>query len=194
MQSLLYTPRTRCPSTSVPRAKHLDRLEVGHAHSRTLAMAEVAPRAEVLFNFDVIKPASSPPPGVVGTRGLVCTNPGGPRPPCPATRSQNPERERESGRGVQRPGHRGHPRWPTAVGVSGPAPAEHTATSEDRPYPRTGYPSASGATAPHPDPNPLTPEPTTATQERSQAGVKAIPRGTIHLRAMARQLPEFQQL
>lgn len=54
-------------------------------------MAEVARRAGVFF--EVIKPASSVPPGVVGTPGLVCTNPSRPRPHCPATGSQNPKRE-----------------------------------------------------------------------------------------------------
>jgi hypothetical protein len=33
-----------------------------------------------------------------------------------------------------RPDIVGHPRWSTATGVPGPAPAEHTATGEDRPY------------------------------------------------------------
>ena len=99
-------------------------------------MAEIARRTDVLFDT---KPASSVPPGVVSTPGLVCTNPSGPR-HCPATSSQNPKRQnppaRESGRAVQRP-----------PAVPGPAPAQHTATGEDRPWPRTSYPSAGGVVA-----------------------------------------------
>jgi hypothetical protein len=147
-----------------------------HAHSTTLAMAEITPYTGVLS--EVIKSAPSLPPGVVGSGGLVCPNSGEPRPHPPATSSQNPEWK--SGREAQRPPapavvallgeqHRrwhpvsfrlpnqsptrdhDHPRWPTAAGTPGPAPCrEHTTRGEDQ-QPRTSHPRASGAATTHPN-------------------------------------------
>jgi hypothetical protein len=85
---LLYAPR---PPALLALATHAKKLPFGGTHvafqdrrdGRGCASRECSP--------DVTKPMPSVPPGVVGTRGLVYTNCGGPQPTCPAAGSRNPK-------------------------------------------------------------------------------------------------------
>ena len=79
----VHTPRTPRHKSPATRAEHQPS-EGSHAHCRTVATD--CGRASCGCPRNVSGLAPSVPPGVVGTRGPVCTNSGGPRPDRTATR------------------------------------------------------------------------------------------------------------